>query len=66
MRCAERTGTSMMLWIHEFYMFIEPDPTKPSGAPKPYLYKALEFKHGLSIDPKELEGWGKKQKEEVG
>ena len=46
-------------------MVIEPDPTQPSGAPKPYLYQALKFKHGLSIDPKELEGWGKKQKEEV-
>ena len=46
-------------------MVIEPDPTKPSGAPKPYLYQALKFKHGLSIDPKELEGWGKKQNEEV-
>ncbi len=25
----------MMLWQYEFYMVIEPDPHKPSGAPMP-------------------------------
>jgi hypothetical protein len=65
MRCAERTGTSMMLWQHEFYIVIEPDPSKPSGAPLPYVYQAQEFKLRSNLDPKEVEWAGKKKKEEV-
>ncbi len=44
----------MMLWVHEFYMVIEADPGKPSGVPLPYVYQALEFKHGGKLDPKEV------------
>jgi hypothetical protein len=51
MRCAERKGTSMMLWQHEFYMVIEPSPR---GPPKPYVYQALEFRVGVHL-PKEEE-----------
>ncbi len=54
MRCAERTGSAMMVWQHEFYMVIEiePDPSKPSGAPLPYVYQAVDFKLGSNLDPK--------------
>ena len=62
MRCAERAGTTMMLWQHEFYMVIEPDPHKPSGAPMPYLYQALEFNLGPNLDPEDVEWAGAKQK----
>ncbi len=46
-------------------MVIEADPGKPSGVPLPYVYQALEFKHGGQLDRKEVEGWGKKKKNEV-
>ena len=55
----------MMLWQHEFYMVIEPDPHKPSGAPMPYLYQALEFNLGPNLDPEDVEWAGAKQKKEV-
>ncbi len=63
MRCAERPGIGMMLWVHEFYMVIEADPGRPSGVPVPYLCQALEFKLGTNLDPEEVEGWGKKKNE---
>ncbi len=57
MRCAERTGTGLMLWQHEFYMVMEPR----HGA---YLYQALEFQVStLPLD--EVEGSTIKQKKEV-
>ena len=59
MRCAERTGTGMMLWLHEFYMVMEPQ----YGA---YLYQAIEFKVGSSLPPEELIGGCDKQGEERG
>ena len=65
MRCAERTGSAMMLWQHEFYMVMEPDPGKPSGCPLPYVYQAVEFKLGSNLDPKEVEWAKKKQQQEV-
>ena len=46
MRCAERKGTAMMLWQHEFFMVIEPSPR---GPPKPYVYQALEFRVGVHL-----------------
>ena len=58
MRCAERTGTGMMLWLHEFYMVMEPQ----YGA---YLYQAIEFKVGSSLPPEELIGATNKVKNEV-
>lgn len=58
MRCAERTGTGMMLWLHEFYMVMEPQ----YGA---YLYQAIEFKVGSSLPPEELIGATNKAKNEV-
>jgi hypothetical protein len=65
MRCTERTGSAMMLWQHELYMVIEPDPSNPSGAPLPYVYQAVDFKLGSNLDPKEVEWSEKKQQEEV-
>ena len=58
MRCAERTGTCLMLWQHEFYMVME----ARHGA---YLYQALEFQVGTNLPPVEVEGWTQKQKKEV-
>ena len=58
MRCAERTGTGMMLWQHEFYMVMEPR----HGA---YLYQALEFQVGSTLPLDEVEGSTIKQKKEV-
>ena len=52
MRCAERKGTSMMLWQHEFYMVIEPSPR---GPPKPYVYQALEFRVGVNLPKDQVE-----------
>ncbi len=49
MRCTERTEIGMMLWVHEFYMVIDPDPGRPSDVPVPYLYQALEFKLGAEL-----------------
>ena len=46
-------------------MVIEADPGRPSGVPVPYLYQALEFKLGTNLDPEEVEGCGKKKKNEV-
>ncbi len=39
-------------------MVIEPDPHKPSGAPMPYVYQALEFNLGPNLDPEEVEWAG--------
>ena len=58
MRCAERTGTGLMLWQHEFYMVMEPR----HGA---YLYQALEFQVGSNLPLDEVEGSTIKQKKEV-
>jgi hypothetical protein len=58
MRCAERTGTGLMLWEHEFYMVMEPR----YGA---YLYQALEFRVGSNLPLEEVEGSTTKQKKEV-
>ena len=58
MRCAERTGTCLMLWQHEFYMVME----ARHGA---YLYQALEFQVGTNLPPVEVEGWTQKQKKDV-
>jgi hypothetical protein len=51
MSCAERKGTSMMLWQHEFFMVIE---SSPRGPPKPYVYQALEFKLGVHLPEEEV------------
>ncbi len=58
MRCAEHTGTCLMLWQHEFYMVMEPR----HGA---YLYQALEFQVGIKLPPDEVQGSTQKQKKEV-
>jgi hypothetical protein len=47
-RCAERGGSSMLLWQHEFYFVLERDELcrRQHAPPKPYLYQALEFRKG--------------------
>ena len=62
MRCAERKGSSMILWQHEFFMVIEPSPR---GPPKPYVYQALEFRLGVHLPKEELQGMVQKQQKEV-
>jgi hypothetical protein len=51
MRCAERKGTAMMLWQHAFFMVIEP---ALRGPPKPYVYRALEFRSGVHLPEEEV------------
>ena len=58
LRCAERIGTCLMLWKHEFYMVLEPT----YGA---YVYQALEFKVGTSLPSEEVQGSSTKQKKET-
>ena len=62
MRCAERKGTSMMLWQHEFFMVIEPSPR---GPPKPYVYQALEFRVGVHLPEDEVARMVRNQQKEV-
>jgi hypothetical protein len=62
MRCAERKGTAMMLWKHEFFMVVEP---APRGPPKPYVYQALEFRLGVHLPEDEVERMVRNQQKEV-
>ncbi len=50
-RCAELGGSSMLLWQHEFYFVLERDEVcrRQHAPPKPYLYKALEFRKGIDL-----------------
>ena len=63
MRCAERTGSSLLLWQHEFFMVFEKDPYR--GPPKPYLYQAMEFRVGSLMPQEELKRLRKKQLDQV-
>ena len=58
LRCAERIGTCLMLWKHEFYMVLEPT----YGA---YVYQALEFKVGTRLPSEEVQGSSTKEKKEI-
>ena len=51
-RCAERPGTGMLLWQHEFYFVLERDGRPP---PKPYIYQAIEFRKGFDLPEIEKE-----------
>ncbi len=50
-RCAERGGSAMMLWQHEFYYVLEIEETggRNKAPPKPYLYQALQFSVGRDL-----------------
>ena len=61
-RCAERPGTSMLLWQHEFYFVLESDGRRP---PKPYVYQALEFRKGSDLPEIEQENMSRKQLHET-
>jgi hypothetical protein len=51
-RCAERTGAGMFLWLHEYYVVVE---KYNGGVPKPYVYRALEFRRGIDLPEIEKE-----------
>ena len=51
-RCAERPGSGMLLWQHEYYFVIE---KYNGGPPKPYIYQALEFRKGSELPEIEKE-----------
>ena len=38
-RCAERPGSGMLLWQHEFYFVIE---KYNGGPPRPYIYQEVD------------------------
>ena len=61
-RCAERAGTGMQLWQHEFYFVLESDGI---GLPKPYIYQAIEFRKGNNIPAVEQVNMSKKQLHET-
>ena len=61
-RCAERLGTGMVLWQHEYYYVIE---KYNGGQPKPYVYQALEFRKGGELPAIEQEKMSKKQRRET-
>ena len=61
-RCAERPGTGMVLWQHEYYYVVE---KYNGGPPKPYVYQALEFRKGMELPAIELENMSKKQRRET-
>jgi len=57
-RCAERPGSGMLLWQHEYYFVIE---KYNGGPPKPYIYQALEFRKGSELPEIEKENMSRKQ-----
>ena len=57
-RCAERPGTGMLLWQHEYYFVIE---KYNGGPPRPYIYQALEFRKGSELPEIEKENMSRKQ-----
>ena len=57
-RCAERPGSGMLLWQHEYYFVIE---KYNGGPPKPYIYQALEFRKGSDLPDIEKENMTRKQ-----
>jgi hypothetical protein len=62
-RCAERGGSAMMLWQHEFYYVLEIEETsgRNKAPPKPYLYQALQFSIGRDMPDDEKKGMSRKQ-----
>ncbi len=46
-RCAERPGTGMMLWLHEYYLVVVEKYN--GGVPKPDVYQALKFSRGFDL-----------------
>ena len=62
-RCAERGGSAMMLWQHEFYYVLEIEETsgRKKAPPKPYLYQALQFSIGRDLPDEEKIGLTRKQ-----
>jgi hypothetical protein len=62
-RCAERGGSSMLLWQHEFYFVLERDQfcRRLHAPPKPYLYQALEFRNGSDLPEEAKVGLTRKE-----
>ena len=61
-RCAERGGSGMLLWQHEFYYVLEKEEQsrRRHGPPTPYLYQALEFRKGSDLPEEERVGMTRK------
>ncbi len=57
-RCAERPGSGMLLWRHEYYFVIE---KYNGGPPKPCIYQAVEFRKGSEFPEIEKENMSRKQ-----
>jgi len=62
-RCAERGGSSMLLWLHEYYFVLERDQLcrRLHAPPKPYLYQAMEFRNGSDLPEEAKVGMTRKQ-----
>ena len=62
-RCAERGGSAMMLWQHEFYYVLEKEETTGRGnaPPQPYLYQALQFSIGRDLPDDKKKGMSRKK-----
>ena len=61
-RCAERPGSGILLWQHEYYFVIE---KYNGGPPKPYIYQALEFRKGSDLPEIEKENMTRKHLRET-
>ena len=61
-RCAERGGSGMLLWQHEFYYVLEKEEQsrRRHGPPTPYLYQDLEFRKGSDLPEDERVGMTRK------
>ena len=57
-RCAERPGSGMLLWQHEYYFVIE---KYNGGPPRPYIYQAVEFRKGSELPEIEKENMSRNQ-----
>jgi hypothetical protein len=56
-RSAERPGTGMVLWQHEYYYVVE---KYNRGPPKPYVYQALQFRKRSELPEIEQENMSRK------
>jgi hypothetical protein len=62
-KCAERGGSGMLLWQHEFYFVLESEELsrRQHAPPKPYLYQAIQFRRGMELPEDQKVGMTRKQ-----
>jgi hypothetical protein len=62
-KCAERGGSGMLLWQHEFYFVLENEELsrRQHAPPKPCLYQALQFRRGMELPEDQKMGMTRKQ-----